>query len=182
MPNSHIKAKTVVSRVIVRRKPGHKTKAIVQAGPLRCHAAIGRSGITSIKREGDGATPRATMRLLSGFFRADKCCRIKTLLPLKSIRADMLWCDAPAHACYNQLVKAPFKPSHECMKRNDRLYDVCLVMDWNVSSKRRGKGSAIFFHIAKPDYSPTEGCIVISPADMRRLLPYLSPATTVTVL
>lgn len=182
MPNSHINAKSGVFHVIVRRKPGHKTKAIVQAGPLRLQAAIGRSGITSLKREGDGATPRASMDLLGGFFRADKPGMVKTRLPLTSIRSDMLWCDAPEHAAYNQLVKAPFKPSHERMKRDDRLYDVCLVMDWNIISRRRGRGSAIFFHIAKPDYSPTEGCIAISPADMRRLLPYLSRATTVTVL
>lgn len=182
MINSPIQTKRGIARIIVRRKPGQKTRAIVQAGSLRLQAAIGRSGVISLKREGDGATPRATMGLLSGFFRADKPGVMKTRLPVKPIRANMLWCDAPEHAAYNQQVKAPFKPSHECMKRADRLYDVCLVMDWNITSRRRGRGSAIFFHIAKPEYSPTEGCVAVSPADMRRLLPYLSRVTKVTVL
>lgn len=175
-------AKTDLAQVIVRRKPGQKTRAIVQAGPLRFQAAIGRSGITSLKREGDGATPRATMRMLNGFFRADNHRMVKTRLPLKSIRADTLWCDAPKHPAYNRLVRAPFTASHEQMKRKDRLYDVCLVMDWNIKTRKRGCGSAIFFHIARPDYAHTEGCIAISPADMRRLLPHLSPLTKVIVL
>jgi L,D-peptidoglycan transpeptidase YkuD (ErfK/YbiS/YcfS/YnhG family) len=182
MLNSRNRAKARVSHIIVRRRPGHPTRAIVQAGPLRLPAAIGRSGVTSVKREGDGATPRATMRMLGGFFRADNHRMVKTRLPLKSIRSDMLWCDAPKHAAYNRLVKAPFAPSHEQMMRKDRLYDVCLVMDWNIKTRKRGCGSAIFFHIARLDYAPTEGCIAISPADMRRLLPYLSSSTMVTVL
>lgn len=175
-------AKTDLAHVLVRRKPGQKTRAIVQAGPLRLQAAIGRSGITSLKREGDGATPRATMRMLNGFFRADSHSMIKTRLPLQSIRSDMLWCDAPQHPAYNRPVKAPFKPSHERMMRNDRLYDVCLVMDWNIKTRKRGGGSAIFFHVARTDYGPTEGCIAICLADMRRLLPFLSRKTVVTVL
>lgn len=182
MLNSHNRSKIDLAHILVRRKPGSQTRAIVQAGPLRLQAAIGRSGITSLKREGDGATPRATMRMLNGFFRADNQRMVKSRLPLKSIRADMLWCDAPAHAAYNRLVKAPFAPSHEQMQRKDRLYDVCLVMDWNIKTRKRGCGSAIFFHIARPDYAPTEGCIAVSPADMRRLLPYLSVSTKVTVL
>lgn len=182
MLNSHNRTKAGLAHILVRRKPGQRSRAVVQAGPLRFQAAIGRSGVTSAKREGDGATPRATMRLLNGFFRADSHSMVKTRLPLKSIGSDMLWCDAPQHPAYNRLVKAPFKPSHEQMMRKDRLYDVCLVMDWNIKTRKRGCGSAIFFHIARPDYAPTEGCIAMRPADMRRLLPHLSRATKVTVL
>ncbi|MCF1484181.1 MULTISPECIES: L,D-transpeptidase family protein [Rhizobium/Agrobacterium group] len=168
--------------IVVRRKPGCKSQAIVQAGPLRFPAAIGRSGITAFKREGDGATPRASMRLLYGYFRAEPRAATHSRLPLRSIRADMLWCDAPGHPAYNRPVKAPFTPSHERLQRQDRLYDVCLVMDWNVTCRKQGCGSAIFFHVARPDYTPTEGCVAISPADMRRLLAVVSQATIVTVL
>ena len=168
--------------MVVRRAPGKATEAILQYGPLRLRAALGRSGITSRKREGDGATPRAAMRLISAFRRGDRPGAVKTALPVQRIRKDMLWCDAPGHPAYNRPVRAPFAASHERLARNDRLYDVCIVMDWNITTRRRGGGSAIFFHIAREDYAPTEGCVALSPADMRRLLPYLTDRTVLTVL
>ena len=178
MDKSHRKSR----KVVVRRAPGKATEAILQYGPLRLRAALGRSGITSRKREGDGATPRAAMRLISAFFRGDRPGAVKTALPVQRIRKDMLWCDAPRHPAYNRPVRAPFAASHERLARNDRLYDVCIVMDWNITTRRRGGGSAIFLHIAREDYAPTEGCVALSPADMRRLLPYLTDRTVLTVL
>lgn len=178
MDKSHRKS----GQVVVRRAPGKATEAILQYGPLRLRAALGRSGITSRKREGDGATPRAAMRLISAFRRGDRPGAVKTALPVQRIRKDMLWCDAPRHPAYNRPVRAPFAASHERLARNDRLYDVCIVMDWNITTRRRGGGSAIFFHIAREDYAPTEGCVALSPADMRRLLPYLTDRTVLTVL
>lgn len=94
----------------------------------------------------------------------------------------MLWCDAPDDANYNRPVSAPFKPSHEEMRRQDGLYDICLVMDWNMSSRRRNLGSAIFFHCARPGYPPTQGCVAIDLCDMRRLLPLIGPGTVVRVM
>jgi L,D-peptidoglycan transpeptidase YkuD (ErfK/YbiS/YcfS/YnhG family) len=98
------------------------------------------------------------------------------------IGTSLLWCDAPDDANYNRPVRAPFLPSHETMTRPDQLYDVCLVMDWNVTSRRRYGGSAIFFHLAKPGYPPTEGCVAIAFRDMQRLLPLIGPETMVRVL
>lgn len=171
-----------VKTILVRPAPGMKTRAVVQVGPLRIPAAIGRSGRTSRKREGDGATPIAAMRLLSGFLRGDRLAQPASPLPLWRIRPSMLWCDAPAHPRYNQLVRAPFKPSHEEMQRKDGLYDLCLVLDWNVTSRRRHLGSAIFFHLIRPGYEPTAGCIAIAKRDMLRILPHLGRGTVVRVL
>lgn len=169
--------------IVVRSAPGNPQKAIVQAGHLTFRAALGRSGRTSRKREGDGATPIASMRLMHGYFRRDRLAGLLgTSLPMTPIDASMLWCDAPAHARYNRPVSTPFSPSHEEMRRQDGLYDVCLVMDWNITSRRRNLGSAIFFHCAKPGYPPTQGCVAISLADMRRLLPLIGPETVVTVI
>jgi L,D-peptidoglycan transpeptidase YkuD (ErfK/YbiS/YcfS/YnhG family) len=94
----------------------------------------------------------------------------------------MLWCDATGHASYNRPVRAPFASSHERLKREDALYDICIVMDWNIRMRKRSCGSAIFFHLAKPGYTPTEGCVAISARDMRRLLPHLGPKTVLQVL
>ncbi|MGV3550326.1 L,D-transpeptidase family protein [Rhizobium sp.] len=172
-----------VEEILVRSAPGDPRRAIVQAGHLTFCAALGRSGRTSRKREGDGATPIAEMRILGGYWRRDRVSGpLGSRLPIAPIFADLLWCDAPTHACYNRPTRAPFTPSHEEMKRKDGLYDICLVMDWNISSRRRHLGSAIFFHCAKPGYPPTQGCVAISLRDMRRLLPLIGPETTVRVM
>jgi L,D-peptidoglycan transpeptidase YkuD (ErfK/YbiS/YcfS/YnhG family) len=172
-----------VAEILVRPAPGDRRRATVQAGHLTFRAALGRSGRTSRKREGDGATPIAAMRLLHGYWRRDRISGpLLTRLPMAAIDPAMLWCDAPDDANYNRPVSAPFKPSHEEMRREDGLYDICLVMDWNISSRRRNLGSAIFFHCAKPGYPPTQGCVAIDIRDMRRLLPLIGPETVVRVM
>jgi L,D-peptidoglycan transpeptidase YkuD (ErfK/YbiS/YcfS/YnhG family) len=172
-----------ITEILVRPAPGNRRQAIVQVGHLFFRAALGRSGRTSRKREGDGATPIAAMRLLYGYQRRDRLRSAPaTMLPMIPIAKSMLWCDAPGDPNYNRAVRAPFAWSHEAMVRKDHLYDVCLVMDWNISSRRQGCGSAIFFHLAKPGYPPTEGCIAVSLRDMRRLLPLVDGGTVVRVL
>jgi len=94
----------------------------------------------------------------------------------------MLWCDQPDHPSYNRLVKAPFRPSHEEMIRADGLYDICLVLDWNTTARRRHRGSAIFFHLIKPGYQPTAGCIAVSLRDMQRLIRFMRKGTAVQVI
>ncbi|SMC88699.1 L,D-transpeptidase family protein [Rhizobium sp. RU36D] len=167
--------------LIVRPSPLDRRKAILSFGPLSIKAALGRSGITSLKREGDGGTPRGTLRILYAYRRGERNGHLPTPLPTRRIKADMLWCDASEHPAYNRPVKAPFVASHEKLLRQDRLYDVCVVLDWNIRQRRRGCGSAIFFHLAKPGYQPTEGCIAVSLRDMQRLLPHLRPGTKIRI-
>lgn len=168
--------------IIVRRSPLGKTRAIVRFGPLAFPAAIGRSGVTSRKREGDGATPKARMRLEYGHYRGDRLARPATRLVLTPIRSDAGWCDAPAHPAYNRAVRLPFSASHENMTRDDRLYDIVLVMDWNRRQRRRGAGSAIFFHLARSGFQPTEGCIAVTRLALTRILAHAGPETEVIVL
>jgi L,D-peptidoglycan transpeptidase YkuD (ErfK/YbiS/YcfS/YnhG family) len=169
-------------QITVRAAPGRQTRALVSVGGLTVPAAIGRSGRTAFKREGDDATPIATMRLLYGFARGERVGALETALPIKRIRQNMLWCDAPEHSCYNQPVKAPFSPSHEELMRSDGLYDICLVLDWNIVSRRRHRGSAIFFHLIRPGYQPTAGCVAVSLTDMKRLLRIMRKGSIVRVL
>ena len=167
------KASTTGSRkgtIVVRTAPRDRKRALVLFDGRVEQAAIGRSGVTAIKREGDGATPRAVMRLIGGYVRRDRVPFPSARLPMRAVRGDMLWCDAPQHPCYNRPVRAPFRAGHERMMRDDGLYDICLVMDWNISSRRRNAGSAIFFHLIRPGYEPTEGCVAVSLSAMRRLI------------
>ncbi|WP_426240425.1 L,D-transpeptidase family protein [Pararhizobium sp. DWP1-1-3] len=168
--------------ITVRAKPGNRSRALVSFAGRTEEAAIGRSGITARKREGDGATPIAAMRLIGGYVRHDRIIRPPTALPLRFTPEKLLWCDEPRHALYNRPVGAPFTPSHEKMRREDGLYDVCLVMDWNLRSRKRYGGSAIFFHLAKPGYLPTEGCVAVSLPSMKRLLRFMRRGTVVRVV
>lgn len=149
------------------------------AGGMSFEAFIGRSGRTAFKVEGDGATPVARMRLCHGYFRSDRVRLPQTRLAMQAIRPNTGWCDAPGHGAYNRQVQLPFGPSHEQLWREDGLYDICLVLDWNMSERRRSRGCAIFFHLSKG--KPTEGCIAVSRRAMLRLLPVLDRQTVVTV-
>ncbi len=154
----------------VRPSALDRRQGYLKVGPLTLKCALGRSGIGMLKREGDGHTPRAPLRLLYGFWRSDRVARPVTRLPMFPSRKVMVWCDDPKSPAYNRLSRLPLKESHETMCRADALYDIVIVMDWNVSSRRRGAGSAIFLHLARPGYQPTEGCIAVTARDMRRLL------------
>lgn len=143
--------------------------------------ALGRGGITASKREGDGGTPLASMRLLSGYFRRGRFV-MRSPLPLQAISPDLGWCEVPDDRNYNRPVAIPYGASHERMKRDDNLYDAVIVLDWNIRPRRRGRGSAIFFHLARPGFTPTQGCVAVTHAVMAQLLPRLSSRTVLKVL
>ncbi|GGE08201.1 hypothetical protein GCM10011390_29110 [Aureimonas endophytica] len=149
---------------------------------MRLPAALGRSGIGTGKREGDGVTPLGTMALLSAWRRPGRMPGLRSGLPLRLARDCDGWCDAPDHPAYNRPVRLPHPASAETMRRSDRLYDFVVVLDWNLRRRARGRGSAIFLHIAKEGYQPTAGCVALSPADMRRLAPFLKRGTRLRVL
>jgi L,D-peptidoglycan transpeptidase YkuD (ErfK/YbiS/YcfS/YnhG family) len=91
------------------------------------------------------------------------------------------WCDDPESACYNRAVCLPFGAAHERLWRPDRLYDLVVVLAYNIHPRRKGRGSAIFLHCARPDFAPTEGCIALAFEDLRRLLPRLSRNTVLII-
>ncbi|MDJ0824985.1 MAG: L,D-transpeptidase family protein [Rhodobacter sp.] len=123
--------------------------------------AIGRGGLTSDKREGDGATPRGRHRIVGCLYRPDRIRRpCDWALP---IRPGDLWSDDPAHEDYNLMVRAPYPHSHERLRRADPLYDLILITDWNWPQAVRGAGSAIFLHRWRKPGHPTEGCIALHP-------------------
>ncbi|PLP56792.1 hypothetical protein CYK37_23560 [Mesorhizobium loti] len=175
--------RTGLRTLVVRARPGDGTKGLLQAGKLVFPCALGSGGISSNKREGDGATPLAAMRILSGYFRNDQFAGARrTRLAMAPIGQDLGWCEVPDDRNYNRPVRIPYGASHERMKRDDRLYDACLVLDWNIAPRRRGRGSAIFFHLARPGFTPTQGCVAVTAQTMARLLPLLSDQTVVKVV
>ncbi len=175
-----------VSLIIVRRRPGNSTQALVIAGGRVLRAAIGRGSTSVFKREGDGATPAmARLAPLALCYRGDRLQRPVSPLAIRRIRQSDGWCDAPGHRHYNGPVRLPFAASHERMWRDDGVYDLCVIFDWNMAgASRRGRasGSAIFMHQAKPGYLPTAGCIALNRPDLKWLLARTGPSTRIIVL
>lgn len=162
---------------VARRIGGAPHDARMIAGPVVVPCAIGRAGITRDKREGDGATPAGRWRLLSFYLRS----AAPTPRPWRLIRRDDVWCDDPRSFLYNRKMRAPLRLSHEAMWRDDGLYDVVGVMNYNIDPRTRGRGSAIFFHIATADLGPTAGCVALRARDMARLLPRLARNVAIVV-
>lgn len=166
----------------MRRSPSDPSKGIIAAGSLRLRCAIGKGGTSIFKREGDGASPVARMEILSAWRRPGRIALPRLALPSRNTTARDGWCDAPGHGAYNRPVRLPFPASCERMARADLLYDVVLVLDWNVRERRSSRGSAIFLHLARPGYEPTEGCVAVSRRDMVRLAPLLRTGTSVEIV
>jgi L,D-peptidoglycan transpeptidase YkuD (ErfK/YbiS/YcfS/YnhG family) len=136
--------------------------------PLRC--AIGRSGISTAKREGDGATPAGSFAMRSLLFRPDREPLPRTNLSCRALEPDEGWCDAPADSSYNRLIRLPYPASAEALWRADGRYDLLVPLGYNDVSVVPGSGSAIFLHVAAPDFAPTAGCVALAHADLLNVL------------
>ena len=146
----------------------------------RC--ALGSAGVTARKREGDHASPMGCFVLRRVFFRPDREPAPDTLLPVQPLRPDDGWCDDPASPAYNQAVSLPFAARHEKLWRADSLYDVVVVIGHNDAPIVPGCGSAIFLHLARRDFAPTEGCIAFARDDLLAILRDCDGDTRICIL
>ena len=147
-------------------------------GGLVYPCTVGRGGVRTHKREGDGATPTGVHRITGMLFRPDRIARPAPWA--RPIGPRDLWCDDPAHPAYNRPVRTPFDASHERLRRADRLYDLVLLTDWNEGGTP-GAGSAIFLHRWRKPGHPTEGCIAFRPDHLRRLARRIRPGARLVV-
>ena len=170
-----------ITRLRATRAFGAPGRGRLHVGALVLPCALGPAGVRRAKREGDGATPAGRFRLLEAFWRADRTPRPATRLRLTAIRPGDLWCDDPRAALYNRPARAPLRDGCEKMARDDRLYDVVVVLDHNQRPRVRGFGSAIFFHVAREGFPPTQGCVAVAPEAMRRVLPLLARRATMSI-
>ena len=183
MPRRPPKRKKRALDVIrVHRSPLDRGRGLIVAGPLVLPCALGRSGPTHDKREGDGATPVGRFRVLQAFYRPDRMRRPPTRLPLAPVGAADGWCDDPRDRNYNRLVRLPYPAGHERMRREDELYDAVVDLAYNRGPIRKGRGSAIFLHCARPGFAPTEGCVAVEPRVIARLLARIGPETRIEIV
>ena len=144
-------------------------------------AAIGAAGVRLDKKEGDRATPAGTFSLPFGMYRRDRVRLPPTDLPMTPLQQAHAWVDDPNDPKYNQLVELPYPAHTEELWRTDGIYDLLVVVGYNMNPTQPGAGSAIFLHIARPTFSPTEGCIAISRSVLLNLITMLGADSTLTV-
>jgi L,D-peptidoglycan transpeptidase YkuD (ErfK/YbiS/YcfS/YnhG family) len=162
-----------LSQLRVRPLVGDRARGWLTAGPFRFRCALGPKGIVHTKREGDKGTPAGRFRLLWGYYRPDRVRLRAAGTALRPLRRDQGWCEDPASPRYNRPVRLPARDCTDRMWREDHLYDLIFVLDQNYTRRAKGRGSAIFFHLARPGFMPTAGCVAISLSDMLKLAPRL---------
>ena len=146
---------------------------------IKC--AIGKNGITKNKREGDLKTPSGIFKLEKIFYRKDRINFFKSSLKKIIIHKEMGWCDDIKSKYYNKQIRYPFRKSAERLWRKDNIYDLIIVINYNLNPVIKYKGSAIFIHICKKNYAPTKGCIAIKKKDMINLIAHIKKSSKLII-
>jgi len=167
--------KRKIDLIRVQACPLSRSRGRLTVGGVSYPCLLGRSGIAAAKREGDGVTPRGALPLRGLFQRVDRAPRIPCALPFRAIRPEDAWCDDACDRRYNRLIRRPpGQEAEERLARGDRLYDVVVPLGWNDAPAVKGRGSAIFWHVARENGAPTAGCVAVAPDVFRKVLPRLS--------
>ena len=143
--------------------------------------AIGKRGIGTKKKEGDKITPKGKFKIKSIFYRKDRISKFKSKITKFSIKKNMGWCDDPYSKYYNKLIKFPFKYSAEKLYRKDNAYDIILTLNYNLNPIRKGKGSAIFIHVAKRNYKSTLGCVAVNKKNLKKIIKKINKSSIVYI-
>jgi L,D-peptidoglycan transpeptidase YkuD (ErfK/YbiS/YcfS/YnhG family) len=170
-----------LSLIRVRTRPAQPTRGVLLAGAQAIPVVLGRSGIRANKYEGDGATPRGRYRLVRLWWRPDRHPRPRTLLPTQRITPDLAWCEDTTDRRYNRPFRRAAAEPGDRLWRTDRLYDFVIELDHNTRPRVAGRGSAVFVHVARPNRSPTAGCVALDTRDLRRLLARLRRGTRIVI-
>tara|TARA_B100001248_G_C27333870_1_gene432822 strand:- start:664 stop:1164 length:501 start_codon:yes stop_codon:yes gene_type:complete len=143
--------------------------------------AIGKRGIDCKKKEGDLITPKGKYKIKYILFRKDRIKKIQSKIKKIVIKKNMGWCDDPKSKQYNKLVKLPFKYKFEKLYRKENVYDIILVLNYNMNPVIKNRGSAIFIHIAKNNYEKTKGCVAIKKVHLLKILKELKINSNVKI-
>jgi L,D-peptidoglycan transpeptidase YkuD (ErfK/YbiS/YcfS/YnhG family) len=162
--------------MIIIKKTGY-----LQYKNLKFRCALGKAGIKKKEKEGDNVTPKGKFKITSMYYRPDRIKNIITAIKKIKIKKNMGWCDDPDSHFYNQKISLPNKFSHEKLYRNDNLYDLILVLNYNANPIIKNKGSAIFIHIAKRNYKKTKGCIALKKKHLIELISKIKKNTQIKI-
>ena len=148
---------------------------------LKFKCALGKAGIGKKKIEGDNITPKGDFRIVKIYYRKDRLKKLSSKFTLIEITKSMGWCDDPKSSKYNQPIRLPTKYGHEILYRRDNIYDLILVLNYNMKPVIKNKGSAIFIHIAKKNYKKTLGCVALKKNDLIKILQIIKRKTKIKI-
>jgi L,D-peptidoglycan transpeptidase YkuD (ErfK/YbiS/YcfS/YnhG family) len=185
-PNFSITYETVardrpLSAIRVHPAAGDPRRGWMTADGWTVPVALGRGGILANKREGDGGTPKGTFHPRQLWWRADRHPRPRTYLPVHPIRPDDAWCEDPNDRHYNQPMRLSRDQAGDRLTREDHLYDFIVEIDHNSAPRIAGRGSAVFLHLARANFSATAGCVSMTKSSMLRLLRRMSRQTKIII-
>jgi len=132
--------------------------------------ALGKRGIGNKRREGDFITPKGNFKIKYILYRKDRIKRIQSKIKKIIIKKNMGWCDDPVSKNYNKLIKIPSEYNYEKLYKKDNVYDIILVLNYNMNPVVKNKGSAIFIHVTKANYKKTEGCVAIKKVHLLKII------------
>ncbi len=170
-----------LSSVLIHAAAGRRNRGWLVAGPHVLSVALGRGGIRANKFEGDGGTPRGTFHPVRLWWRSDRHPRPRTHLPIRAIQSADAWSEDPADRHYNRAVKRAPGDDGDRLMRDDHLYDFIVEIDHNTWPRVAGRGSAVFLHLARENFSPTAGCVGLTRHAMLRLLERIGPRTKIVI-
>ena len=148
----------------------------------KAKCAVGKRGISIKKKEGDFITPKGTFKIREIFYRKDRVQNLITRIKKTVIRKNMGWCDDPKSKKYNKLIYFPFKHSAEKLYRSENIYDIILVLNFNMNPVKKNKGSAIFIHVTKKNFQSTQGCIALNKFELIKLVKSIKINTIVKII
>lgn len=148
---------------------------------LKFKCALGKSGVGKKKIEGDNITPQGIYKIIKIYYRRDRIKKISSKFKLIKIKKNIGWCDDPKSNKYNQLINLPSDFNHEKFYRRDSVYDLILVLNYNMNPIVKGKGSGIFIHISKRNYKKTAGCIALKKSHLIQLVKKIERRTKIII-
>ena len=170
-----------LAAIRIHAAAGNPCRGWLMAGQQTIPVALGRGGIIANKREGDGGTPKGTFRPRQLWWRADRAPRPQTFLPVRAIGPGDAWCEDPMSRHYNQPITLGRETGGDRLTRVDHLYDFIVEIDHNTSPRNAGRGSAVFLHLARPNFSPTAGCVSMTRSAMLQLLRRIGTDTRIMI-
>ena len=148
---------------------------------LKFRCALGKAGVGNKKREGDNITPKGNYKIISIYYRNDRVKKITSRIKLIKIKRNMVWCDDPRSESYNQLIKLPTNFRYEKLFRKENIYDLIIVLDYNMKPIIKNRGSAIFIHVARKNFNKTAGCVALKKADLKKLIKEINKKTKIII-
>ena len=153
----------------------------LEFGGKEYRCALGKGGVTKDKKEGDGCTPVGCFHIREIFYRKDRLGEKVFPFVTHITTEEDVWGDNPKQPFYNQHTRVDKTKTTELLWRGDAIYDVVVVLGYNDDPVVAGKGSAIFMHVARENYTPTEGCVALSLDDLLSILGQSTRDTKVCV-